>query len=107
AALIFANADEAEALTGSGELDAQMRALGAHYDRVVIKRGAAGAALGDRGGVLASLPAPAVTAVDTTGAGDAFAAGFLGAEGQGADPRSCLQAGIEAGTKAVQMVGGQ
>lgn len=107
AALIFANADEAAALTGSGELDAQMRALGAHYDRVVIKRGAAGAALGDRRGILANLPAPTVPVVDTTGAGDAFAAGFLSAEADGADPRSCLQAGIDAGTRAVQMVGGQ
>jgi sugar/nucleoside kinase (ribokinase family) len=107
AATIFANRDEAETLTGETELEAQMRSLGHHYGRVVIKRGALGAALGDASGVLIALPAPEVEVVDTTGAGDAFAAGFLASELRGEPLEARLRAGIEAGAKAVQQVGGQ
>lgn len=107
AALLLANEDEAFALTGDESLDGQMRRLGRHYDRVVIKRSRLGAAVGTRDGVLLALPAPAVTAIDTTGAGDAFAAGFLVAELGGAGLDAALGAGIAAGARAVQVIGGQ
>lgn len=107
AALLFCNADEAAALAGTTDLEAQMRMLGGHYQRVVIKRGAAGAALGNSGGMVLDLPAPLVEVVDTTGAGDAFAAGFLSAELKGLPPQECLKAGIEAGSAAVERLGGQ
>ena len=107
ATTIFANEAEALALTGAAGIDEQARALGAIYPRVVIKRGAAGAALGDRSGVTLSPPAPSVEVVDTTGAGDAFAAGFIAAELAGRSAEACLRTGIEAGSKAVRTVGGQ
>lgn len=107
AAVIFANAEEAAALAGTADLETQMRALGAFYDRVVIKLGSDGAVLGDRHGISRHLPALAVEMVDSTGAGDAFAAGFLAAELRGAAPEHCLQAGIEFGARAVSRVGGQ
>ena len=107
ATTIFANEAEALALTGAVGIDAQLRALGAIYPRVVIKRGAAGAVVSDRSGVTLSLAAPQVAVVDTTGAGDAFAAGFIAAELAGGPIEQCLGAGIEAGSKAVQTVGGQ
>lgn len=105
--LLVANRDEAALLAGSAELEAQMRLLGRHFARVVIKRGALGAALGDREGVKFSLPAPRVEVVDSTGAGDAFAAGFLAAELRGEDAEACLGQGIAAGAKAVGQIGGQ
>ena len=104
---LFANADEAAALSGSQELDEQMRRLGQTYGRVVIKLGAAGAAVGDADGVRLKLPAPMVKVVDTTGAGDAFAAGFLSAELRGGHLETCLRRGIEAGSAAVATIGGQ
>jgi sugar/nucleoside kinase (ribokinase family) len=107
ASLLIANAAEAALLAESDDLEAQMAALGTVYERVVIKLGSAGAAVGTRHGLLAQLPAVAVKVVDSTGAGDAFAAGFLSAELRGADPEACLQAGIEAGARAVAQVGGQ
>lgn len=107
AATIFANVEEASLLAGTGDLDGQMVALGARYERVVIKRGRAGAALGDGSGLKFSLPAPPVEVVDSTGAGDAFAAGFITAELEGAGPEACLRAGIEAGSRAVRSIGGQ
>lgn len=107
AGTIFANADEALALTGSSDPDLQAQTLGRFFARVVLKRGAAGAALGGRKGVTLSLPAPASEIVDTTGAGDAFAAAFIAADLAGQPPQACLSAGIAAGARAVTTIGGQ
>jgi sugar/nucleoside kinase (ribokinase family) len=104
---IFANESEAEALTGLTGHMAQMRALGAHYGTVLIKRGRLGAAIGGRDGIRVELPAPEVTVVDSTGAGDAFAAGFIAARLAGADEAEALAKAIAAGAKAVQSIGGQ
>lgn len=104
---LFANEDEARALSGRGDLEGQMRALGPNYGRVVIKLGAAGAAVGDATGVTFRLPAPVVEVIDTTGAGDAFAAAFISAGLAGVDVEGCLRRGIEAGSAAVTRIGGQ
>lgn len=104
---IFANLDEALELTGSVDLNLQMQTLGRFYPRVVIKRGVAGAAIGGRGGVTLSMPAPPADVIDTTGAGDAFAAAFLACELRGGKLEACLKAGIDAGAEAVTRIGGQ
>lgn len=107
ASWLFANEAEALALSGYKESAEQVAMLGQRYERVVIKRGAAGAVLGGRGGVALSLPALRVEVLDSTGAGDAFAAGFIAARLGGADERACLEAGILAGSEAVKFIGGQ
>lgn len=104
---LFPNADEAALLTGQGELDGQMVALQASYGTVVIKRGAFGAMLGLRDREPIFLPGREVVAVDTTGAGDAFLAGFLAAHLRGEDEMACLEQAIEAGAEAVGRVGAQ
>jgi sugar/nucleoside kinase (ribokinase family) len=107
AAILFANYDEAFALSGVPDIEEQTRLLGAHYQRVVIKRGALGASLGDAGGIRMSVGAPQIEVVDSTGAGDAFAGAFLACLLRGADEQTCLSAGIEAGTRAASQLGGQ
>jgi ribokinase len=75
---------------------AELEALGSFPSpEWVLKRGAAGVTLGANGSVR-ELAAPTVAAVDTTGAGDALAAGFLvgGAE-----------AGLEAAARCVSKLG--
>ena len=52
------------------------------------------------------LPSRRVDVIDTTGAGDAFNAGFLHLWLNGAEPADCLAAAIEAGTRSVQAPGG-
>jgi sugar/nucleoside kinase (ribokinase family) len=104
---IFANLDEALELTGSVDLNLQMQTLGRFYPRVVIKRGVAGAAVGGREGVAFSMPAPQGEVVDTTGAGDAFAAAFLAAELRGGKVDACVKAGIASAATAITLIGGQ
>lgn len=104
---LFANQGEAELLTGEADFEMQMQMLGEQFTHVVIKRGRFGAALGGRDGVSQSRPAPIVDVVDTTGAGDAFAAGFVAAMLRGQTHAACLEAGIAEGARAVQAVGGQ
>ena len=69
-------------------------------DGMVVKLGAGGARWGS-----VRVPAAPVEVVDTTGAGDAFAAGFLSARLAGADRRSSLAAGCAAAARAVAQVG--
>lgn len=105
--LLFANGEEAALLSGEAEPEAQLRALGAHFAEVVLKRGALGAMLGNRDGVLAEAPAPRVVVLDTTGAGDAFAAGFIAGRLDGAGPQGALLRAVEAGALAVTRRGGR
>jgi ribokinase len=67
---------------------------------MVVKLGAAGARWGD-----VHVPAVPVEMVDTTGAGDAFAAGLLSARLEGAGPREALEAGCRVAARAVAQVG--
>jgi ribokinase len=103
--LLFANDDEAEVLTGRrGE--AAARVLADSYGEAVVKHGAAGATWA-RDTALVHAGAEPATVVDTTGAGDAFAAGFLHARLGGAGPAGCLQAGATLAARAIAAPGGR
>lgn len=93
ASLVFANDDEIEALGG-------VRAVLDRVDAVVVKHGAAGATWTDGVATLMAEGFP-VDAVDTTGAGDAFAAGWIAAVRRGADPQAALADAVHAGATAV------
>lgn len=108
AAFCFANEDEAAMLAGSLEPAMQGVVLARHYGHVIIKRGARGAELyGRDGACLATLPAPPAEVVDTTGAGDAFLAGFIAAYLERKPLEACLAQGITAGTAATRFLGAQ
>ena len=69
-------------------------------DGMVVKLGAGGARWGD-----VHVAAEPVEVVDTTGAGDAFAAGLLGARLNDADERAALEAGCAAAARVVSQIG--
>lgn len=71
----------------------------------VVKRGAEGASA-LTGGREYRAPALPVEVVDTTGAGDAFNAGFLSAWLEGASVPACLSAGNVLGARAISGRGG-
>ena len=86
--IIFSNEDEARALTGKDYQDAGAEMAG-YLDEVVITRGPQGAFIikGDDSAHVDAAPVGAV--IDTTGAGDLFAAGYLYGRARGADAITC------------------
>ncbi len=103
-ALLFANRDEAEVLTGLPDAEAAAVALGRRHGAAVVKSGAAGAVWSD-GVRVETAAARAVQVVDSTGAGDAFAAGFLAGALAGGDPAEALAAGCALAATAVTRLG--
>ncbi len=103
ATVLLPNADEARLLTGCGDPADAARALAERHTVVAVSLGADGA-LWASGGVLVHRPAHAADVVDTTGAGDAFAAGLLAAwlTDPAGDPARALDAGL---ARAAQIVG--
>lgn len=104
ATLLLPNAEEARLLTGCRDTGDAARALAARHAVVAVSLGAEGA-LWAAGSELTHRPAHAVDVVDTTGAGDAFAAGLLSvwvAAAGRPDPLAALDAGI---ARAATVVG--
>ena len=106
ASILFPNADEAAFLSGSTEPREQARFLTERYQTVAVKRGPLGAEVATSELLLKAVP-PAVEVIDTTGAGDAFLAGFLAARLGGAGLEHCLAEGVKAGAEATTRLGGR
>jgi sugar/nucleoside kinase (ribokinase family) len=103
--LLLPNLEEARLLTGETDPEAAAIALSRWTGTAVVKLGAAGAIAARAGAVVARAPGAPATAVDTTGAGDAFAGGYLAALLAGADVAQALRAGCAAGAQAVAVLG--
>ncbi|ENN85329.1 PfkB domain protein Metabolism [Rhizobium freirei PRF 81] len=103
--IFLPNREEAQAITGHDDPVAALDVLAKHFPIVALKGGGEGAWLraADRH---AHLPAKNVPVIDTTGAGDAFNAGFIDAWLEGHDVHRALAAGIDYGSLAVQAAGG-
>ena len=74
--LLFANAQEARALTGAPDTEAALLQLGEMCSGVALTDGEHGSILRMNGTTIRIAPHK-VTALDTTGAGDSYAAGLL------------------------------
>jgi ribokinase len=82
-------------------------ALAACRGMVVTTYGAAGAVLKKAGETLATARPPAITAVDTTGAGDTFTAALTVALVEGQSPDAALQFACTAGAVSATRAGAQ
>lgn len=98
--VLLPNHDEATALTGEADPRRAAAALAGHVAEVVVTLGADGALWTD-GTATVTVGAPTAHVVDSTGAGDAFAAGWIAARRAGADPAEALTAGCANGACAV------
>lgn len=98
--VILANEQEARVLVGAPD----PRLLGGPEATVVVKRGALGV-VARRGAEHVEQPALECSVVDTTGAGDAFAAGFLPAWRDGIPLADALTAGQILAAEVVGRVG--
>jgi sugar/nucleoside kinase (ribokinase family) len=104
--IVFANEEEALAFTGKGPREA-LDLLAQRCEVAVVKTGKEGA-MARRGEEFAQAPAePVAQVVDTTAAGDFFAAGFLYRHAQGAPLADCLVAGGAVAGAVIQVVGTQ
>jgi len=104
--LLVPNRDEALTLASASDPQAAARALCAYAREVVVTLGAEGALWTDGGSVLDAPAATAGPVADTTGAGDAFTAGFLAAWLRGAPPREALVAANALGARAIEVASG-
>ena len=104
AALLFPNLEEGRLLSGLEEPHEVAAALAERFAVVALTLDTAGAVVATADGVqhVASEPA---TVIDPTGAGDAFAAGFLASWLLSPDPLAAANAGARAGALAVSRTG--
>ena len=104
--LVFPNLDEGRTLTGESAPEEIVKSLLRFYPLVVLTMGADGCLCG-QGKELVHVPAPYVSVLDTTGAGDAFAAGFLAEFAQSGSLVSSAKAGHKLAGCCVQHYGGR
>jgi sugar/nucleoside kinase (ribokinase family) len=118
--LLFPNAAEACRIAATEDPEAALDALAARVPTVVVKLGADGAIAADpTGRARAAVPAidsadqaglgavaSAATPVDTTGAGDSFAAGFLRAGRAGLSLEERLRIAVACGSLSTRALGG-
>lgn len=99
------NVEELMAIARTEDAAEGLQRLNDHFPHVVLKRGADGGTLA-QGSERIERHAPRVPVIDTTGAGDAFNAGFLHLWLSGAEGAACLESAIAAGSRSVQAAGG-
>jgi len=103
--ILFANEAEILQLAGEAELDAAVAAIAPKVATLVVTRSEKGALAVSRGET-AEVPAePIERLVDTTGAGDLFAAGFLAGEARGLGLERSLKLGAIAAAEVIQHYG--
>jgi len=90
--LVFANEAELTALYRT-DLDQALSAVRAHVELAAITRGEHGSTVVTQGGTISVPAEPVQRLVDTTGAGDLYAAGFLYAYTHGRDAALCARTG--------------
>ncbi|WP_118857489.1 adenosine kinase [Sphingomonas mesophila] len=103
--LLFANEHEVLQLTGDSSLGQAIATLSAKVPTLVVTRGADGAMAFANGEGVEVAAAPVERVVDTTGAGDLFAAGFLAARARGHDLARCLHTGATAAAEIISHFG--
>jgi sugar/nucleoside kinase (ribokinase family) len=103
--LLFPNLAEGETLTGERDPDLIMAKLLPHYPAIALKLGPEGAVYADGTGDPLWVPAAPTRVEDTTGAGDAFCAGFLAAWLAEGSPAEALRRGAGVAARAVGRVG--
>ena len=103
--ILFANEDEILALAGESEFEAAVAAVAPKVAVLAVTRsekGAIAVAGAERAEVAAE---PIAKLVDTTGAGDLFAAGFLSGQARGLSLETSLKLGAIAAAEVIQHYG--
>ncbi|MCM8540190.1 MAG: adenosine kinase [Lentisphaeraceae bacterium] len=102
--MVFANEEEAKAWCDSDDPEEALRSLAEHCNTVAVKLGAEGAWV-QHGDQKVFVDAHSVNAVDTTGAGDLWASGFLYGLLSGLSPEQSAKLASKVGAEVVQIMG--
>lgn len=104
--IFLPNEVEALAITGAADVETALRELAALCPTVVVKTGAKGCIGIDEDGEIHRVSAFTVKAMDTTGAGDSFDAGFLRAWLNSRPLDECMRWGAACGALSTRALGG-
>ena len=102
--ILFANEDEIQSLAGIAHFESAVAAVRDRVPLLVVTRSEKGA-IAVRGDERAQTGAEAVSVIDTTGAGDLFAAGFLTGQAQGRSLEQSLRMGAIAAAEVISHYG--
>ena len=102
--MLFANEEEAVALSGTDDVDAAIDLLSGQFGEVVVTRGVDGAVVRCGSGLVRSRSL-AQEVVDTTGAGDAATGAYLGARLRGASLDEALTQAMVSASLVVRGLG--
>jgi sugar/nucleoside kinase (ribokinase family) len=103
--ILMANEDEALAYTGHSDETRAVKALAEKVDIAVLKAGAQGSFIAYHNKILPIRPAGGGQVIDTTGAGDLWAAGFLHGLVKGYPLEKCGELGSVCGYEVCQVFG--
>ncbi len=103
--ILFANEDELLMLYDTTDFNAAIKAVQKHCEVSAITRGAKGCTIVSAGEIIDIDGYNVSNLVDTTGAGDLFAAGFLHGYSQGQDLRDCGRMGNLTASEVITHMG--
>lgn len=103
--ILFCNEEEAECLMEIQGFEAAVAALAPKVPLLVCTRSEKGAVAIENGTRAEVKAEPVAKVVDTTGAGDLFAAGFLAGHAEGRDLETCLRMGAIAAAEVISHYG--
>jgi sugar/nucleoside kinase (ribokinase family) len=103
--ILFGNEHEIMSLYRVNSFEEAVEAVRGHCEVAVLTRSEKGAVVVTRGGAEAVPAAPVSRLVDTTGAGDLFAAGFLYGFTRARPPAECTRIGAIAAAEVIGHVG--
>jgi sugar/nucleoside kinase (ribokinase family) len=103
--ILFANEEEIKSLFLQDNFDDAISALTKNVEIAAITRSEKGAVILNEGKRFDIAAAPVSKVIDTTGAGDQFAAGFLYGFTEGKDMQTCGKLGALAAAEVIQQIG--
>jgi len=101
--IVFANEEEAKAFTGKQPREA-LTEIAAQCDLAIVKVGRDGSWV-QKGQEVVRIEASPVNAIDTTGAGDVYASGFLYGLANGFSLENCGKLGATMAAEVIQVIG--